>query len=134
MAWFTLEKVVYVVTYIGCIKKGFDFLGVHFDAVPTIAKASLEKHRAKLAQRYAQGASHACLGDYVKRWTSWCKSVMATCVNSDLITQPSLGVSTCSANMLLGGPLKEYRYEAAGVDDIINLRGTTVCPCPTQYR
>ena len=63
-------------TYIGCIKKGFDFLGVHFGALPTIAKASLEKHRAKLAQRYAQGASPVCIGDYVARWTSWYGSVL----------------------------------------------------------
>tara|TARA_R110000868_G_scaffold242490_2_gene498001 strand:- start:58 stop:1116 length:1059 start_codon:yes stop_codon:yes gene_type:complete len=63
-------------TYIGRIKKGFDFLGVHFGAIPEIAKASLEKHRTKLAQRYAQGASTACIGDYVARWTSWCRSVL----------------------------------------------------------
>ena len=59
-------------TYIGCIKKGLDFLGVHFDAMPTIAKASLERHRAKLAQ----GASATCIGDHVARWTSWCKRVL----------------------------------------------------------
>ena len=63
-------------TYLGCIKKGFDFLGVHFGVTPTIAKASQEKHRTKLAQRYARGASAACIGDYVARWTSWCTSVL----------------------------------------------------------
>ena len=58
------------------INKGFDFLGVHFGLLPTIAKASQGKHLAKLAQRYAQGASAACIGDYVARWTSWCTSVL----------------------------------------------------------
>jgi len=47
-------------TFLGCIKKGFDFLGVHFGATPTIATSCQEKHRAQLAQRYAQGASAAC--------------------------------------------------------------------------
>ena len=62
-------------TYLGCIQKGFGFLGVHFGAMPTIAKANLEKHRIKLAQRYAQGASSGCIEDYVARW----KNVL-TCV------------------------------------------------------
>ena len=64
-------------TYLGCIKKGFDFLGVHFSAVPRIAKATVEKHRVKLALRYARGASDACIGDYKARWTSWCKGVLS---------------------------------------------------------
>ena len=63
-------------TFLGCIKKGLDFLGVHFGALPTIAKACQDKHLAKLAQRYAQGASADCNGDYVARWTSWCTSVL----------------------------------------------------------
>lgn len=63
-------------TYLGCIKNGFDFLGVHFGAIPKIAKACLEKHRTKLAQRYAQGASTACIDDYKARWTSWCRGVV----------------------------------------------------------
>lgn len=43
-------------TFIGCMKKGFDFLGVHFCDAPEISKNSLNNHRSKLAQRYAQGA------------------------------------------------------------------------------
>ena len=63
-------------TYIGRLKKGFDFLGVRFGTVPRMAKTSLERHRAKVAQRYAQGASSTALGDYVARWTRWCESVL----------------------------------------------------------
>lgn len=66
-------------TFLGCIKKGFDFLGVHFGEQPKISKTSLENHRAKLARRYAQGASSACIGDYVARWTSWCAGVLKCC-------------------------------------------------------
>jgi RNA-directed DNA polymerase len=54
-------------TYLGWIKKGFDFLGVHFSDTPTISKTSLENHHTKLAQRYAQGASNACIGNYTAR-------------------------------------------------------------------
>ncbi len=32
-------------TFLGCIKKGFDFLGIHFGDIPEISKPSLEKHR-----------------------------------------------------------------------------------------
>jgi len=66
-------------TFLGCIKKGFDFLGVHFGEQPKISKTSLENHRTKLARRYAQGASAACIGDYVARWTSWCAGVLKCC-------------------------------------------------------
>lgn len=53
-------------TCLGCIKKGFNFLGVHFGDVPETSKTSLENHRSKLAQRYAQGASSACIGRYIE--------------------------------------------------------------------
>ena len=78
-------------TFLGCIKKGFDFLGVHFGATPTIATACQEKHRVKLAQRYAQGASAACIGDYVTRWTSWCTSVLRCVVNEANTFNLSMG-------------------------------------------
>jgi hypothetical protein len=52
---------------LGCIKKGFYFLGVHFGDEPKMSKTSLENHRSKIAQRYAQGASAACIGDYIER-------------------------------------------------------------------
>src|SRR3990167_2762520 len=82
-------------TFLGCIKKGFDFLGVHFGATPTIATACQEKHRAKLAQRYAQGASAACIGDYVARWTSWCTSVLR-CVSETTQFNQSMVPSPCT--------------------------------------
>jgi hypothetical protein len=73
-------------TYLGWIKKGFDFLGVHFGDTPTISKTSLENHRTKLAQRYAQGASDACIGNYIARWTSWCTGVLKRWSKSNQIT------------------------------------------------
>ena len=62
-------------TFLGCIKKGFEFLGIHFGDTPEISKRSQENHHAKLAQRYAQGTSTAHIGAYIARWTSWCRSV-----------------------------------------------------------
>ena len=66
-------------TYLGCIKKGFDFLGIHFGDVPEMSKISLENHRSRLGLRYAQGASAACIGRYIERWTSWCKGLLTCC-------------------------------------------------------
>jgi RNA-directed DNA polymerase len=66
-------------TFIGCIKKGFDFLGVHFSDTPRISDTSLENHRTKIARRYAQGASGACIGRYIARWSSWSKGVLKSC-------------------------------------------------------
>jgi len=66
-------------TFLGCIKKGFDFLGVHFGDTLNISKTSLENHHSRLGQRYAQGASAACIGRYIERWTSWCKGLLTCC-------------------------------------------------------
>jgi hypothetical protein len=66
-------------TFLGCIKKGFDFLGVHFGETPKISKPNLEKHRLNIAQRYAQGACVTCIGNYIKRWTSWCNGLLKCC-------------------------------------------------------
>ena len=51
-------------TYLGCIKKGFDFLGVHFGEMPEISEASKVNHQTRLAQRYAQNESQASIGRY----------------------------------------------------------------------
>ena len=66
-------------TFFGCIKKGFDFLGIHFAESPSISKTSLENHRLKLARRYAQNESPALIGAYIKRWSSWCAGVLRCC-------------------------------------------------------
>lgn len=66
-------------TFIGRINKGFDFLGVHCGDISKISEVTHEKHRTKLAQRYAQGASEACIEAYIERWTSWCISVLRSC-------------------------------------------------------
>jgi RNA-directed DNA polymerase len=66
-------------TYFGCIKKGSDFLGIHFGKSPEPSKTSLENHSSKLARRYAQGVSSTCIGRYIEQWTSWCKSLLQCC-------------------------------------------------------
>lgn len=38
-----------------------------------------------IAQRYTQGASYACIGVYVARWTSWCRSVLTCCIRREVI-------------------------------------------------
>ena len=63
-------------TFIGLIQKGFNFLGVHFGRTVKIASKILEDHRLKLAKRYSQGASQESIGDYHKRWKSWCNRVL----------------------------------------------------------
>jgi hypothetical protein len=68
-------------TFLGSIKKEFDILGAHFGETPKISKPSLEKHHLEIGQRYAQGASTTCIGDYIKRWTSWCNGLLKCCHN-----------------------------------------------------
>ena len=66
-------------TFIGCIKKGFDFLGIHFGETPTLSKTTLERHYTKLTQRYAHGASLTRLREYRARWLSWSRGLLARC-------------------------------------------------------
>ncbi len=74
------RELIPVTILIGCIKKGFDFLGVRFGDTPRISNTSLENHQTKIAQRYAKGASVACIGDYIARWSSWCAGVLKCCI------------------------------------------------------
>ena len=95
-------------TFLGCIKKGFDFLGVHFGDTPSMSNTSLENHRVKLAQRYAQGASAVCIGDYVARWSSWCKSVLK-CADGNLNKPMELELADLKYS--IGNLTKEYQNE-----------------------
>ena len=63
-------------TFLGCLRKGFNFLGVHFGDTPCISDVSKENHRSKLAQRYAQNASITRIESYIARWTLWCHSIL----------------------------------------------------------
>jgi hypothetical protein len=68
-------------TFMGCIQKGFAFLGIQWNKVPEIAKQSTWNHQVKLAQRYAQNAVSESIGDYLKRWNTWCQSMLNCCRN-----------------------------------------------------
>ncbi len=62
-------------TYIGKIEKGFAFLGYQLSNNSlTIHPDTLQKHRAQLQQRYAQGAKSNALADYAHRFTRWCRA------------------------------------------------------------
>ena len=69
-------------TMIGRITKGFDFLGIHFGKIIQIAKQSIENHRLRISQRYAQGMSKNHIDLYIKRWEKWCQSLLICCYQS----------------------------------------------------
>ena len=68
-------------TFIRCIQKGFAFLGIQWNKVPEISKQSIVNHPVKLAQRYAQNAVIESIGEYLKRWNTWCQSMLKCCRN-----------------------------------------------------
>jgi len=99
-------------TFLGCIKKGFDFLGVHFGDTLNISKTSLENHHSRLGQRYAQGASAACIGRYIERWTSWCNGLLKRC--NEVYLKPSMDLDAIPQFDLMGGYQErknEYNYK-----------------------
>ena len=95
-------------TFLGCINKDFDFLGVHFGETSKISNISLENHRVKLARCYAQGASAACIGDYIARWTSWCAGVLKCCSGQFVVINPMWQVESRQLGLM---NLKETNHE-----------------------
>lgn len=109
-------------TFLGCIKKGFDFLGIHFGDTPKISNQSLDNHRSKLAQRYAQGAGEACIGRHKERWTSWCDSVV-NCCRSTIQVNPKTYPTMHQGYTL--APNREYSYE--NNESKITMQAGTIC-------
>jgi len=70
-------------TFIGKIRRGWDFLGYHFDGKQlTVAAKTVEKHVLHYRQLYEQLRNKKAtsdemalaLGQYVKRWQRWVKA------------------------------------------------------------
>ena len=94
-------------TYLGGIKKGFDFLGVHFGETPKISKISEENHRTRHALRYARNESPSSIGPYRERWTSWCNRLLKCCING---SQNSHGVMLEQITVS-SGPSRRRKHE-----------------------
>src|SRR5438445_3324847 len=63
-------------TFIGCVEKGFDFLGYRLwpDRI-RVAQATVERFLERVTRLFEQGQGRplglAPLGSYVRRWTKW---------------------------------------------------------------
>jgi len=59
-------------TFIGRAKKGFDFLGYHFEPGSlTPSCQTIKKHAERICRLYEQGADDNRIRQYVRRWVSW---------------------------------------------------------------
>ncbi len=64
-------------TFIGPIKRGFNFLGIDFnDKGASLSQNTIHRHQQQIDQRYAQGVSLSRIGTYCKRWLSWALSIL----------------------------------------------------------
>jgi len=74
-------------TFIGRAKKGFDFLGYHFE--PGFLKPSCQtvtKHAERICRLYEQGAGCSRIRQYVRRWTSWvCAGLWVTYIDRSVL-------------------------------------------------
>ena len=63
-------------TYIGRIKRGFDFLGYRFShrGLSGLAQKTLTNFKERLSRLYESGASGQRIAQYVRRWCLWCVS------------------------------------------------------------
>ena len=82
-------------TFIGCIEKGFDFLGYRFGlpelglAEKTITNA-VNKVRRLYEQKQSAPKRAAMLDDYITRWLRW--------VNAGIVVKP-IKISSCIERM-----------------------------------
>lgn len=70
-------------TFIGKVKKGFDFLGFH--CRPTgmrVSDAALSRRDAKVARLYEPGADHKRIARYLARWLGWVGATIAYACHS----------------------------------------------------
>ncbi len=81
-------------TFVGCIDACFAFLGIQWNQNPEIASESTKKHHINLALRHAQNANLKSIVDYLRRWTSWCESVLKCCTDE----QQHNNFIPCNAN------------------------------------
>ena len=80
-------------TFVGRIRRGFDFLGYRFASTGLIgvARQSVERFVERATRLYEQGADRSRIGEYVRRWLKWVKAGVGsvwlgkkTCCCSDL--------------------------------------------------
>jgi len=69
-------KLAYAKTFIGRIKKGFDFLGYRINRLGIIGLSpkTIENHKEKLLALYEQHASDTCVQQYKKNWHRWVRA------------------------------------------------------------
>lgn len=60
-------------TFIGRVKRGFDFLGYRFNSngLYGVAAQTVVNFNERVRMLYEQNASLACVNGYVRRWTGW---------------------------------------------------------------
>jgi len=59
-------------TFIGRVARGFEFLGYWFSSSGLrVARKTVDRMMAKVAQLYELGASNGRIGDYHRRWVGW---------------------------------------------------------------
>jgi hypothetical protein len=62
-------------TFIGRVRKGFDFLGYHFTQKGLwLSLLTIQRFQAKLTRLYEQGADQICIEVYRKYWRCWVRS------------------------------------------------------------
>ena len=122
-------------TYVGRIKKGFDFLWGHFDETPKISKTSEENHRTRHALRYARNESSSSIGRYRERWTSWCNGLLKCCNNGSKNSHGVMVVPvTNSSGSSRRRSMKKTSIACATIllGSILSLQCQAWCPAGTQ--
>ena len=59
-------------SFIGSIKREFDFLGYRFSSAGLgIAPQTIDRFQARMARLYEQSADEVRIGQYAERWWRW---------------------------------------------------------------
>ena len=86
-------------TFIGKVKKGFDFLGFHLTPTGvTVSKAALSRHEQKVARLYEQDAKPKRIRAYRLRWLVWAALAVPCVVDAGTVS------AHCAVTGDAGGP------------------------------
>lgn len=132
-------------TFIGKVKKGFDFLGFHLTPTEvTVSDTALSRHEDKVARLYEQDAKPKRIRAYRLRWLVWgcvvaTSSAAAVGPNGGTFAIPELGSSnfvsfkTSTSTDVLDYPFGAFMSSATACDVLngANCGGTCTAGTPT---
>ncbi len=112
-------------TFIGKVKKGFDFLGFHLTPTGvTVSEAALSRHEDKVARLYEQNAKPKRIRAYRLRWLVWATVALSPLAYADM----TVGLNCPAGNPDTTAPFDYGEIDPFGTSNTASLSDTGSLP------